>query len=352
MTHEDFWNWFREHEKRFFEVIVQQNDIEKNFFNALEPRLAALKDGILYLTGMYDDHTAELILTADGDVKNIAFVEDLVKAAPALAGWRFTALKPAMNVEDVAIHMDGYKFDGEHLSFYANEVPGYPDEVEITIIHKALTDANKKRISSGIYIFLDNYLGELEFVNTIDNLEIIGPEQAIQEPIPISKLKAYLNWRQKEWIEKYDSAPLPKEEQYEMLEAQLQNGRVLIALFNKKLLHWDGKAAYPWIASITFTYNGDRTNGMPGKIESEQLNRIEDEMMAQLSPGDGILNIGRTTANNERTVFFACRDFREPSKLLYKTQTNHQRHFEIDYDIFKDKYWRTFDRFTPRLPQQ
>ena len=345
-SYEDFWVWFHSQERTFFDVIQNSDDIEKNFFDKLEPKLAALKDGILYLTGMYDDNTAELILTADGNVKNIAFVEDLVRAAPVLPVWRFTALKPAMNVEDVAIHMDGYEFDGKHLSFYANEVPDCPDEIDITIIHKALTATNKKQISTGVYIFLDNYLGELEFVNTIDNLEIISPEHAIQEPIPISKLKAYLNWRQKEWIEKYDGTPLPPEEQYEMLEAQLQNGRALIALMNKSLLHWNNKAAYPWIASITFTYNGDRSNGMPGKIDSEQLNRIEDEMMAQLSPGDGILNIGRTTANNQRVVYFACRDFREPSKLLYSTQTQHRRHFEMDYDIYKDKYWRTFDRFT------
>jgi predicted fused transcriptional regulator/phosphomethylpyrimidine kinase len=54
---------------------------------------------------MLDDDTAELVLTADGSLLNIAFVEDLVETAPNLKGWKFTALKPAMENEDFTINM-------------------------------------------------------------------------------------------------------------------------------------------------------------------------------------------------------------------------------------------------------
>jgi hypothetical protein len=50
-----------------------------------------------FLTGMYNDDTVELVLTADGAVKNIVFVEELVNSAPKIEGWKFTALKPALD---------------------------------------------------------------------------------------------------------------------------------------------------------------------------------------------------------------------------------------------------------------
>lgn len=40
---------------------------------------------------MYDENTVELIITPDGDLKNIAFAEELVEAAPKLDKWKFTA---------------------------------------------------------------------------------------------------------------------------------------------------------------------------------------------------------------------------------------------------------------------
>jgi len=56
----------------------------------------------------------------------------------------------------------------------------------------------------GIYIFLDNYLGELDFLNNIDNLKVINKKEAEKELVSIGKLKDFLIWRQKEFIEKYE----------------------------------------------------------------------------------------------------------------------------------------------------
>ena len=99
--------------------MKNHNDIEKDFFDKLSPKLSELKDGYFYLTGMYDENTAELVLTADGNTKNIVFVEELVEQALKINGWKFTALKPAMDIENVSINMAGYKFDSENIFFYS-----------------------------------------------------------------------------------------------------------------------------------------------------------------------------------------------------------------------------------------
>lgn len=116
---------------------------------------------------MYNDNIAELVLTPDGNVKNIVFVEELVKVAPTLSNWKFTALKPALDLKDVRINMAGFVFDKDSLSFYSNAHRDFPDEIDITIIHRDFNEEDKSLLINGTYIFLDNYLGELNSVTTI-----------------------------------------------------------------------------------------------------------------------------------------------------------------------------------------
>jgi hypothetical protein len=162
-SYQEFWNWFRKNERTFHKVVKDGGDIEKNFFNQLSPKLNELKDGFWYLAGMYNENTVELVITADGTVKNIVFVEELMEAAPAIIGWKFTALKPALDIENVSIEMSGFGFNRNNLYFHSDANQDYPDEIDITIVHDDYTEENKSRISNGVYIFLDNYLGELDF---------------------------------------------------------------------------------------------------------------------------------------------------------------------------------------------
>jgi len=346
-NYRDFWNWFQNNEQTFFDVVKSHKDVEREFFDKLSPRLEELKDGYFYLTGMHDDNTVELVLTADSNTKNIVFVEELVDRAPKIDGWKFTALKPALDIENVAISMAGYKFDSDNLFFYSNDYPDYPDEVDITVVHNQQTEENKQRIRDGTCIFLENYLGELDFVNNIDNLKIIGRHEAEKELVPIAKLKDFLTWRQKEFIEKYDGVRYDTQnDEHSVLEAELESGNKLLAVVNTQLLNWDSKASHPWIAVITFKYDGRNRNGMPNQKDYQSLNEIEERIMQQLSDKDGYLCIGRQTANNERNIYFACKGFRSPSKVFFKTQQDDNR-FQIEYDIYKDKYWRSFERFRP-----
>ncbi|MES2773929.1 MAG: DUF695 domain-containing protein [Bacteroidota bacterium] len=348
-SYSDFWAWFQKNEKDFFDVIKQKDrtKIEKGFFDKLSPKLEELKDGYFFLTGMYDDNTVELVLTAEGNTRNIVFVEEIVLAAPMMEGWKFTALKPALGIDDVNIEMAGYKFNGENISFYANELPEYPDEIDITIVHNDFTKDNESKISNGVYIFLDNYLGELDFVTTIDNLTIVGKKEAKKDLIAITKLKDFLNWRQKEFIEKYDGVGYNTEkDSHSILEAELENGNALLAVINTELLNWDSKASHPWVLRVEIKYDGSKNNGMPDERAYNLLGKIQEEIEHELKDVDGYLNIGRQTANGVREIYFACKEFRKPSKVLYQIQQKHAASLGIEYEIYKDKYWQSFKRFS------
>ena len=345
-SYNDFWNWFIKYEKDFSKVVNNRNEIEKGFFDKLSPKLAELKEGYFFLSGMYDDNTVELVLTADGNTKNIVFVEELVNSAPNIEGWKITAHKPAMSIENVNITMAGFEFSQKNINFYANEFKDYPDEIDITLVHDELTEENKKQITNGSYIFLDNYLGELDFVNNIDTLKTVGKLEAEKELIPISKLKDFLIWRQKEFIEKYKGIRYDTENDgHSTFDGELESGKKLFAVINTDLLSWDSKASHPWIAVMTIKYDGSKCNGMPNENDYELLDKIQDELMKELKDIDGFLNIGRQTANGEREIYFACTDFRKPSKIFLETQQNYLKNFEIEFDIYKDKYWQSFERF-------
>jgi hypothetical protein len=345
----DFWNWFQDNEMDFFEVIKNKGNIERDFFNKLSSKLNQLRDGYWFLAGMFNDNTAELVLTADGVYKNIVFVEELVESAPKIDKWKFTALKPALNINDVYISMGNLKFNKENLSFYSNDNPGYPDEIDITIIHADYIEDLKSPITNGVYFFIDNYLGELNSVTTIDSMKIIGKDKAEKALIPIEKLKDFLIWRQKEFIEKYEGTRYNTEnDSYNTLEATLNNGKPLLAIINSALLEWDSKASHPWILTIKIIYKGNK-NGMPDIETYELMNKFENELMLELKDSEGYLNVGRQTADSSREIYFACKDFRLPSIVLTKYKSDYKNRLSVEYDIYKDKYWKSFDRFRPEI---
>ena len=345
ITYAEFWTWFKKEERIFFKVIEERTDIEKKFFNPLSAKLAEVKDDIFYLTGMADDETVELILTPDGIVENVVFIEELVAAAPSIKGWKFTALKPALDIENVGIRMQDFEFNGENLFFYANEDSDYPDEIDLQVVHKDFTKENEQIITNGTFIFLDNFLGELNFITSIDEVQVIGKESAEKELVPIAKLKAYLNWRQKEFLEKYEGIRYNTEEDnHSNLTAELKDGSKLFAILNTDLLKWDYKASHPWVMVVRINFEGQE-NGMPNEKIQADLQKIEDQLLTELKDVAGYLNIGRQTSSNLREIYFACKDFRKPSKVLSQIEQNYIITYDLAFDIYKDKYWRTFNRF-------
>ena len=345
-SYTDFWDWFQQHEKTFFEVVKKRKNIERDFFDHLSLQLARLKDGYYYLTGMYDENTVELVFTADGIIRNIVFIEELVSTAPKIDGWKFTALKPALDISSMGIEMGGYNFDKDKICFYSNDAPDFPDKIDISIVHDDFTNKNKDLITNGVYVFLDNYLGELNFATIVDEIDVIGKKEAQKELIPIEKLKDFLIWREKEFIEKYDGTRHDTEnDNYATLQTELENGTPLLAILNNDLLNWDSKASHPWILHIEIKYDGKDNNGMPDNQTYDLLNQIEDEILEELKDNEGYLNIGRETGDNLRDIYFACRDFRKPSKVLHLIQGKYSGQLVIVYHFFKDKYWQSFDRF-------
>ena len=344
-SYQKFWTFFSENKETFFQVVKSHEDIEEKFLDIIAPELKSINEDLLYLTGMFDENTAELIITVDGNIKDIVYAEELIEAAPSLENWRFTALKPESDIKNTSITMEDFEFTKENIFFYSNDDENYPDEIDLTFIHEDLNDDNRNEIANGTFIFIDNYLGELNFLTQIDNFRIAGMSEAEKELIPIEKLKDYLSWREREFTEKYKALKIEtNDDSYSLIEARLENGFSLLATVNTDLLKWDKKASHPWISVLRIEYIGDELSGFPDDEDYEILNKMEDEIMLTLKPEEGGLNIGRETAENLREVYFASKDFRKISKVLAETVRRYPD-YNISFEIYKDKYWETFERY-------
>lgn len=344
-SYQKFWTFFSENKETFFQVVKTHEDIEEKFLDIIAPELKSINEDLLYLTGMFDENTAELIVTVDGNIKDIVYAEELIEAAPTLENWRFTALKPESDIKNTSITMEDFEFTKENIFFYSNDDENYPDEIDLTFIHEDLNDDNRNEIANGTFIFIDNYLGELNFLTQIDNFRIAGKGEAEKELIPIEKLKDYLNWREREFIEKYKGSKIQtNEDSYSLFEATLTNGFPLLATVNTDLLRWDKKASHPWISVLRIEYKGDEESGFPDNEDYEMLNAIEDEILIDLKTEEGDLNIGRETAEHIREIYFASKDFRKISKILAETTRKYPQ-YNITFEIYKDKYWQSFERY-------
>ncbi len=343
-TYQDFWNWFLTKEKEFHQIVRNRTHIETDFFDLMSSQLLKINEGFYFLAGMTDDETVELIITAEGEIKNIVFAEEIVAAAPNVKNWKFTALKPEMSL-DSGISMDGHEFTTENIHFYANEIDGYPDEIDITFVYDHLTVDNKNSVITGVCIFLDNFLGELNFATQIDTFSVVGKDEIKSDLIPITKLKDYLQWREREFTEKYkDVMDFSEEDAYTVLEAVLNNGMPLIATMNTTSLQYEAKASYPWISVLKIQYNGDGNNGLPQNEDYENLNMIEETAFQNLKNDNGNLYIGRESADGVREIYFASKDFRSVSKILQKIIKDNPK-YKMSLEIYKDKYWQSFERY-------
>jgi hypothetical protein len=349
LAYTTFWDWFSKQARTFFQAVKEGDNIQEAFFDELTPALDTVKEGLYFQAGMADEHTAELVISAEGAIENLVFAEELVAAAPSLAGWKFTALKEAVSdIEQIVVRMGDYEFSTGNIHFYPDEEATYPDEIAITVTHADLTEENHDTVANGTLIFLDSYLGELAFATLVDQVTVLGEPQAQQALVPITKLRDFLTWRQKEFVEKYSGMRHETDnDTYASFTADREDGQQLIAIINTDLLEWDAKASHPWVMVVTIAYDGTGRNGMPDAETYQLLNKLEDKLIAQLPDYEGYLNVGRQTGNCNREIYFACWEFRKPSKVLYQFQQDYAGTLDLEYSLYKDKYWQTFERFSP-----
>ena len=344
--HNTFWQLFIVQSDNFFSIIKSNEDVEEAFFEVLTDMLEKLYEGIFFLVGMESEDVAELIFTPIGSPKNVLLVEELVASAPKLTNWHFQALKPANPNLDFEIKFDNLIFSKHNIKFYPILHSQYPDEIDLMFVYDNFHEEAHEEIFSGIFLFLENYLGEEIMIESIDNIQVEGLNKSNKEFIPIYKLQDYLIWREKEFVEKNQQIKYNSQDDHFLtFEGIIDENVPIVSCVKKNVMHWEYKTSHPWILSIVMRLM-DETNSFDKNYldkEKNVINKIQRDFDKLLPENKGYIYVGWHKIEGIIEIFYACQEYRKPSAAMREIEANYTDNINLRYDIFKDKYWRIFE---------
>jgi len=344
-TPQTFWQWFSNNQERFDQLNELNAEEAPARLNEIMEQLNKYDPWFKALIGKFDDTSSELVITADGDIALFVKVELLLSAAPPLAGWRLIAHKPPLGFDEISIEMHGKSFNEETVKFYPLIDPAYPDLVSIVFTHKDYDEKEEEDFQTAGSIYVQNALGEINTATQIDQYKIRSEPEDTSLLIPVVKLNDYLNWREKEFVEKYDLAAIDfPEELINSIEGQDAAGNVMMALAVATYEHWEYKPVYCWWVRIEVEYP-EAENGLPGPDSLQLLHNIEDKAVQLLTQNPGIIYTASKTFKGCRTIYFYAKNYRDPSLLLYEFCESAEGDLKPGFFIEKDKYWQNMEEF-------
>lgn len=342
-----FWQWFAANEYRFRELEKSDSEQALAFLDELIRQMKPYNPWLKALAGPYSGNRFELIITADGDVALFCKVEELVARAPAIDTWKFTAHKPALGFEGISIDLYEKNFSVDTTCFYPIVRKEYPDEVSIVLTHTEYDPEEDDQFQAGGMIYLENGLGEENTATKIDHYETgpLPPPDSGIEVIPISKLSDYLHWREKEFVEKYESFHAERpEESFNYLEAEDGEGKPMLVTVDASFREWPLRPAFPWMFQIDMNFKGDE-KGLPSGQQLEEMQAIEDQIIALLQTNDTIHFVGHRTYDHAYNIFFYASEYKASSKLLHGFIDHSPFNQTIVFFIRKDKYWQNMEMY-------
>ncbi|MFT3935254.1 MAG: hypothetical protein QM726_16630 [Chitinophagaceae bacterium] len=348
--YESFWEWFEEHHSWFHYMLQKNRTPDGEFYTIFRSRLDKVNKELSFAMGFLDDGTIELVFVVQSLIKNIVFAEELAAAAPALPGWKFTGL-----MQEVAPHKlvnrDDASFTLNDVAFISTEHPDLPDLIDITLIFKKRQkDEETLRTEFACYNFVMQLIGELEMLTMIDQMNIREYKAGDPDLIPITKLKDFLHWREKEFVEKYKDVKRDDnkdaEDKHAVMDVAPVDGGLPIKMNipNRYLLCREETVPYPWISSVHIKFEGSALDGLADYETSEKIKTFELELSVAVEMyAKGQLELFSTTSNGNYTIIFAGNEFREISKVIEETIAMYAEGLAITYIIVKDKYWNSIN---------
>ena len=347
LTVEQFWDLFLKRESDYYTKLKEDHKNAESILKEILNEVHNYHSTINGLIGFSEDDKLELIFTADCLVKDFVFAKELVEKAPVLKNWKFHWLKPDSNNFEFTIAWADFRISKEKLWFYPNTDNSYPDEICINLVYEDFTkEENYDEILNGVLIFLDNSIGELNMATKIDQWDLVFKDSIPSsiELIPIEKINEYINWREKEFLQKYDkySYPLVGEEGYSVLEAEYED-LPISALINRDWKDWPYKSVYSWCIKLELNFKGNEF-GFPLKEQLIEIQNFEDEIIKALLSLK-LCHIGRTIYNNSSSIYFYSNEYLLVSKMIHEFLLNAEISLDINYFISRDKYWRNVEEY-------
>ena len=187
----EFWSWFGSNEARFRNVETAEKEA---LLDEMLSHLQRVSEALFFEVGGHPDGPTELIITAEGNSKYFDLAREVVRKAPALKGWQFIALKPAVGFAFVTTY-EGVRVDPKEMWFLPLE--NSLGELGLRIAGPAYQQAVESQFRFACHQLIDGGLGEETASAEVGHLEV-GPlpdDPEAEGYIEIVELPAYISWR-------------------------------------------------------------------------------------------------------------------------------------------------------------
>lgn len=192
---EQFWNWFKDNEAKFFFLNQIDNEKEReNLLNEFLERHHTHSKGLFFEIGGLTDAKQDLIITAGGNPDYFGKAEALVQQAPKLEYWNVIALKPAKS--EATVEFGNIILQPEGM-FFIPLSSNKTNLIGLRIYLENYASFDKDQCLEATYIFLDNLIGEKSTALNIGHVELedLQTVQDLNELIEIVKLPKYIQWK-------------------------------------------------------------------------------------------------------------------------------------------------------------
>jgi len=195
ITAEEFWTWFDENKKRFYDI---EENYDPNLYLQFQNKLREYHPQLSFqIGGTIGKPNRTLIISACGILDNFSKVEELVSQAPIYRKWIISSFKPADGFE-ITVKVNGITFDPKNLRFVPIELVEYPDMSAIRIYMPNYEEERDQLYTIGMNALLAACLGEKTAATAINYFDIKQyPEskEAFEMSENFELLEKYIEYR-------------------------------------------------------------------------------------------------------------------------------------------------------------
>lgn len=183
-----FWAWYAEVAPRFYETIEARKC--PDLTSEVSAKVEELVPGFAWVFGPGEHERGHsFTLTGEGDFHRQLLTQYWLGQAPTLSGWTFYAARQPGQIRGQHLKMDGRKLDPIEI-WITPFINHDGKKIDITVWHPLFETMQEEELSSVLFIFLDEALGEYSTQQWIGEIKLEPTKLA--DSFPLEELNEFL----------------------------------------------------------------------------------------------------------------------------------------------------------------
>jgi hypothetical protein len=190
---EEFWKWFVAHK-----LELSRLTLNEPFWDVGLQEIKKVDEHLWFELSRNSQPAREFVVTTQGYVSSFLIAENLVRFAPRIEGWAFTALKPPQGFQFTTTY-EGIRFNPSQMWFLPLESESRPRYLGLRIAVPELDRVGKNTVHAAVLVILDTGLGERSAALDLQYTEVteVPTDPASLGYIELTDLADYIAWRKK-----------------------------------------------------------------------------------------------------------------------------------------------------------